>query len=60
MTDKIKDNTPDPWAKEAVEWAVENHILYGDNNGDYKLHKDCTRQEMIVFLDRVRKLNGGK
>ena len=60
MVDKIKDNTPDPWAKEAVEWAVENHILYGDNNGDYKLHKDCTRQEMIVFLDRVRKLNGGK
>lgn len=50
------DNTPDVWAKEAVEWAVENKILFGDENGNYKLHDYCTRQEMLVFLDRVNKL----
>lgn len=50
------DNTPDTWAKEAVDWAVENKILFGDENGNYKLHDNCTRQEMLVFLDRVCKL----
>ena len=47
------DNTPDAWAKEAVDWAVKNKILFGDENGNYKLHSACTRQEMLVFLDRV-------
>jgi len=47
------DNTPDVWAKEAVDWAVKNKILFGDENGNYKLHNACTRQEMLVFLDRV-------
>lgn len=52
----VKDNTPDSWAKEAVEWAVKNKILMGDENGNYKLHDDCTRQEMLVFLNRLYKL----
>ena len=47
------DNTPDVWAKEAVDWAVKNKILFGDENGNYKLHNACTRQEMLVFLNRV-------
>ena len=50
------DNTPDAWAKEAVDWAVENKILFGDENGNYKLHNSCTRQEMLVFLYRMRKI----
>lgn len=49
------DNTPDEWAKIAVENAKNNGILYGDENGDLKLHKNCTRQEMIVFLYRLYK-----
>lgn len=52
----VKDNTPDSWAKEAVEWAVNNKILMGDEKGNYKLHDDCTRQEMLVFLNRLYKL----
>ncbi|MDO4562229.1 MAG: S-layer homology domain-containing protein [Clostridia bacterium] len=50
------DNKPDVWAQEAVEWAVENKVLFGDENGNYKLHDTCTRQEMLVFLDRVYNL----
>lgn len=49
-TEAIKDNTPDAWAAEAVNYAVKNGILYGDENGNYKLHNDCTRQEMLVFF----------
>ncbi|MCD8049442.1 MAG: S-layer homology domain-containing protein [Clostridia bacterium] len=50
------DNVADSWAQEAVEWAVENGILYGDENGNYKLHSYCTRQEMLVFLYRLYEL----
>ncbi len=49
------DNTPDTWAKEAVDWAVKNNILHGDENGNYKLHDVCTRQEMLVFINRFMK-----
>lgn len=50
------DNTPDSWAEEAVNWAVENKILFGDENGNYKLHSNCTRQEMLIFINRLYKL----
>ena len=48
------DNTPDAYAKEAVEWAVKNGILKGDGK-DYKLHGNVTRQDMLVFLYRAIK-----
>lgn len=47
------DNAPDNWAKEAVDWAVKNKILLGDDKGNLKLRANCTRQEMIVFLHRL-------
>ena len=50
-----KDNTPDSYAKEAVEWAVKKGILVGDSNGDYKLHSNVTRQDVLVFLHRALK-----
>lgn len=56
MTEIKKDNTPDNWAEKAVNWAIQNKILFGDENGDYQLHKNCTRQEMLVFLDRFMQL----
>ena len=50
-----KDNTPDAYAKDAVAWAVKKGILTGDGNGDYKLHSNITRQDMLVFLHRALK-----
>lgn len=48
-----KDNTPAPYAKEAVEWAVKNGILKGDENGNYKLRENVTAERMLVFLYRA-------
>lgn len=48
-----KDNTPATWAKSAVEWAIKNDILRGDNEGNYKLNSVCTRQETMVFFSRL-------
>lgn len=50
--DESLDNTPDEYAQEAVNWAVANDILRGSTNGDYKLHDNITRQDMLVFLHR--------
>lgn len=47
------DNTPNAWAKDAVKWAVDNGILKGDENGNYKLHDTCTREDVLVFLHRA-------
>ena len=50
-----KDNTPDAYAKEAVDWAIKNGILKGNDKGDYMLHSNVTRQDMLVFLYRALK-----
>lgn len=47
------DNTPDTWAVEAVDWAKANKILVGDENGNLKLHDTCTRQEVVIFINRL-------
>ena len=45
-------SVPDSWARDSVLFAVENGILCGDASGNLKLHNECTRQDMIVFLYR--------
>ena len=47
------DNTPDGYAKDAIAWAVSKGILKGDGYGNYMLHKNVTRQDMLVFLYRA-------
>ena len=49
----IMDNTPAPYAAEAVAWAVENGILQGDETGDLKLSEPLTRQQACVLLHRL-------
>ena len=51
-----QDNEPAEWSAEAVAWAIENGILYGDEHGNLMLHQPCTREQMIVFLHRVYRL----
>lgn len=55
-TEMEQDNIPAEWAEEAVEWARENGILYGDEHGNLMLRQPCTREQMIVFLHRVYRL----
>ena len=48
-----RDNVPADWARDAVAWAKANGILYGDENGNLRLHEPCTREMMLVFLHRA-------
>lgn len=47
------DNIPDDYAAEAIAWAQANGIIKGNQNGDYKLHTNITRQDALVFLYRA-------
>lgn len=47
------DNTPDAWAKDAVDRAVAAGVLQGDDKGNLKLHSPVTRQELAVMLARA-------
>ncbi len=52
----IMRSEPQEWAKEAVEWAVNNEIIFGDGDGNLMLDEPCTREQMVVFLHRLYKL----
>ena len=45
--------------KEAVEWAQANGILNGNKDGDLMLSSPCTREQMVVFLFRYHRKQGG-
>lgn len=51
------DNTPAPWAKDAVEWAVKYGLLVGDDKGDLKLKEPITREQMCALLYRYHAKN---
>ena len=53
------DNIPSTWAEEAVTWAKDNGMVYGDENGNLKLHDAVTREQMLVFLHRLYQKIGG-
>ena len=52
------DNTPSGYAVEAVRWAKETGILYGNAAGDLKLHDPVTREQALTFLYRFAKSIG--
>ena len=48
----VLDNAPASWAKEAVEWAVENKLMVGNDRGDLMLRNPITREQFCVMLKR--------
>lgn len=52
MKGEIMDNTPHDWGKDAVNWAVNNKIMTGDDKGNLKLSSPITREEFVVMLKR--------
>ena len=52
LADTPLDNTAADWAKDAVNWALRNGILRGDERGDLLLHSPVTREQVCVMLKR--------
>lgn len=41
------------WAKDAVQYCIDNGILVGDDNGNFMAQKPMTRQELAAVLQRL-------
>jgi len=46
-------NLPSPWAAETVNRAIADGVLLGNELGDLMLDRQCTREEVLVFLYRI-------
>ena len=40
------------WSKDAVDWAVVEELMTGDDNGNLLLHSHLTREQFCVMLKR--------
>ena len=58
LADTPLDNSAADWAKDAVNWALRNGILRGDERGDLMLHSPVTREQLCVMLKRYHDANG--
>ena len=56
LADTPLDNTAADWAKDAVNWALRNGILKGDERGDLMLHSPVNREQFCVMLKRYADL----
>lgn len=53
MAAPVLHNTPSPWAQDAVDWALANRFLVGDETGNFRLHTAPTREELLAILHRM-------
>lgn len=51
-----KDNVASSWSKAAVDWAVSNKLMTGDENGNLMLSAPVTREHLCVMLKRYHDL----
>lgn len=49
---QTKDNAAAAWSRDAVDWAVANKLMTGDENGDLMLRSPVTREQFCVLLKR--------
>ncbi len=49
---------PSEWAREATEWAKENGIFIGDENGSFRWHDPITREEAAKALQNAFRAAG--
>ncbi len=49
----ILDNTPAPWAADAVNKALARGLLRGDDLGNLALHDPLTMERLLTVLDRA-------
>lgn len=52
-TDMEKNEAVSEWAKEAVDWAVKNGYIKGDENGNLMPRDPITREQFCVVLHRI-------
>jgi len=49
---EMANSVPSDWAQEVAEWATENGLIKGDENGDCKWQDPLTREQAMVIFKR--------
>ena len=52
----LAQREPADWGAEAREWAEKNGLIVGDGNGNKQYRSFVTREQLAVFLKRLREL----
>ena len=52
----LAQREPADWSAEAREWAEKNGLIVGDGNGNKQYRSFVTREQLAVFLKRLRVL----
>ena len=53
---RAASSEPADWSAEAREWAEKNGLIVGDGNGNKQYRSFVTREQLAVFLKRLREL----
>ena len=51
-----KKQQPSDWSKEARLWAEDKKLILGDSDGNMQYKAPVTREQMIVFMQRLHNL----
>lgn len=55
MTSVLAKQEPADWSKEERQWAEDNGLIKGDENGNRQYKAWVTREQMAVFMQRLAK-----
>ena len=55
MTSVLAKQEPADWSKEERQWAEDNGLIKGDENGNKQYKAWVTREQMAVFMQRLAK-----
>lgn len=50
---RLAQKAPSDWSEDAREWAEENGLIKGNENGDKQYKMFVTREQMAVFMKRL-------
>ena len=53
---RLSQEAPSDWSEDAREWAEEEGLIKGDENGNKQYKMFVTREQMAVFMKRMHEL----
>ena len=56
--EKLKNEPPSQWSQEARQWAEDTGLISGDTQGNLQYRSPVTREQLVVFLQRLAKKAG--
>lgn len=56
--EKLKSQPPSQWSQDARQWAEKTGLISGDSQGNLQYRAPVTREQLVVFLQRLAEKAG--